>query len=251
MIEKVTLQPTIHASWKEILANEFQSDYLKSLKNFLLVEKQCQLIYPPASKIFSAFNHTHFPNVKVIIIGQDPYHGAGQANGLCFSVNAGVALPPSLQNIYKELNTDLQIPIPKSGDLTYWAKQGVLLLNATLTVRANQPGSHQKKGWEQFTDAVISTLSEKKKGLVFLLWGKFAQEKEVLINTSRHHVLKAPHPSPFSAHSGFFGCKHFSKTNALLKKEGLAEIDWRVEPNNSTENLIENSNQKYQAIHPD
>jgi len=229
MIEKVTINPTIHESWKEVLIHEFQSDYFKSLKEFLVLERKKQIIYPPASKIFAAFNYTPFDKVKAVILGQDPYHGAGQANGLCFSVNDGVALPPSLQNIFTELKADLSIPIPKTGNLEPWAKQGILLLNATLTVRANQPGSHQKQGWEQFTDAAISTLSEKKKGLVFLLWGKFAQAKEVLIDTAKHHVLKAPHPSPFSVHSGFFGCKHFSKTNALLRQEGIKEIDWRIE----------------------
>lgn len=229
MISKVTINPTIDESWKEVLAQEFQSDYFKLLKEFLVIERKKYIIYPPASKIFAAFNYTPFDKVKVIIIGQDPYHGDGQANGLCFSVNNGVPQPPSLQNIFKELNSDLNLPIPKTGNLEAWAKQGVLLLNATLTVRANQPGSHQKQGWEQFTDAAIKTLSDKKKGLVFLLWGKFAQAKETLIDTSKHHVLKAPHPSPFSVHSGFFGCKHFSKTNPLLKHEGLKEINWKIE----------------------
>ena len=164
----------------------------------------------------------------MVIIGQDPYHGQGQANGLCFSVSAGISQPPSLQNIFKEIKSDLGIPIPTTGNLEPWAKQGVLLLNATLTVRANQAGSHQKQGWEEFTDAAIHAISEKRKGLVFLLWGKFAQAKEALIDSSKHHILKAPHPSPFSVHSGFFGCKHFSKTNELLKKEGLEPIDWKL-----------------------
>jgi len=227
MEEKVSINPTINESWKEILFEEFQSDYFKSIKTFLIKERKKHIIYPPASRIFASFNYTPFDNVKAVIIGQDPYHGAGQANGLCFSVNDGIQQPPSLQNIFKEVYDDLGIPIPRSGNLEPWAKQGVLLLNATLTVRANQAGSHQKQGWENFTDAVIRHLSDKKTGLVFLLWGRFAQAKEMLIDTSKHHILKAPHPSPFSVHSGFFGCKHFSKTNELLKQEGLQEIDWK------------------------
>lgn len=229
MNEQVSINPTIEESWKNALKEEFNSMYFKGLKTFLIQEKERNTIYPPALKIFNAFNLTPFNKVKVVIIGQDPYHGVGQANGLCFSVNDGIPQPPSLQNIFKEINSDLGIPIPKKGNLEPWAKQGVLLLNATLTVRANQAGSHQKMGWENFTDAVIRKLSENKKGLVFLLWGRFAQAKEELIDKSKHHVLKAAHPSPFSVHSGFFGCKHFSKTNALLKQEGLQEIDWRIE----------------------
>ncbi len=232
------INPVIDESWKAVLVNEFKSDYFKSLKQFLIEERKKNVVYPPASRIFAAFNYTPFDKVKVVIIGQDPYHGQGQANGLCFSVSDGIKQPPSLQNIFKELNSDFGIAIPiapiaiggtKTGNLELWAKQGILLLNATLTVRANQPGSHQKQGWENFTDAVIKTLSEKRNGLVFLLWGKFAQAKEILIDKSKHHILKAPHPSPFSVHSGFFGCKHFSKTNELLKKEGLEEINWRIE----------------------
>ena len=222
------INPIIDESWKAVLGEEFKSEYFKLLKEFLIIERKKHIIYPPASRIFASFNYTPFDKVKVVIIGQDPYHGAGQANGLCFSVSDGVPQPPSLQNIFKELQSDLGIPIPSSGNLESWAKQGVLLLNATLTVRANQPGSHQKQGWEEFTDAAIRALSEKRKGLVFLLWGKFAQAKETLIDTSKHHVLKAPHPSPFSVHSGFFGCKHFSKANELLKKEGLEPIDWQL-----------------------
>ena len=219
----------IEESWKKELGEEFQADYFKTLKQFLVEERKKHILYPPASKIFSCFNYTPFDKVKVVIIGQDPYHGQGQANGLCFSVSPGIQQPPSLQNIFKEIQNDLGIPIPKTGNLEPWAKQGVLLLNATLTVRANQAGSHQKQGWENFTDAVIKALSEKRKGLVFLLWGRFAQAKEMLIDKSKHHILKAPHPSPFSVHSGFFGCKHFSKTNELLRQEGLEEIDWSVE----------------------
>ena len=229
MSEKVTINPTIDPSWKSALSDEFQKDYFASLKAFLVQERKKFVVYPPATRIFAAFNYTPFNKVKVVIIGQDPYHGPGQANGLCFSVSDGVPQPPSLQNIFKEIHSDLGVPIPKTGNLEPWAKQGILLLNASLTVRADQPASHQKQGWGNFTDAVIRSLSEKKKGLVFLLWGRFAQAKELLIDKSKHHVLKAPHPSPFSVHSGFFGCKHFSKTNALLKKEGLEEIDWRVE----------------------
>ncbi|MFI5163782.1 MAG: uracil-DNA glycosylase [Bacteroidia bacterium] len=223
------MNPAIDASWKSILEKEFQSDYFKLLKDFLIEERKKYIIYPPASRIFASFNYTPFDKVKVVLIGQDPYHGPGQANGLCFSVSDGIAQPPSLQNIFKELNHDLAIPIPRTGNLESWAKQGALLLNATLTVRANQAGSHQKHGWEEFTDAAIRALSEKRKGLVFLLWGKFAQAKEALIDKSKHHILKAPHPSPFSVHSGFFGCRHFSKTNELLRHEGLQEIDWSIE----------------------
>lgn len=227
--EKVSINPVIEESWKEMLKNEFSSEYFLQLKSFLVEERKSQVVYPPAANIFSAFNHTPFNDVKVVILGQDPYHGPGQANGLCFSVSTGISPPPSLQNIFKEIREDLGLPIPSTGNLEPWAKQGVLLLNATLTVRANQAGSHQKKGWEEFTDAAIRSLSENRKGLVFLLWGRFAQAKEVLIDSARHHVLKAPHPSPFSVHSGFFGCRHFSKTNDLLKQQGIKPIDWKLE----------------------
>ena len=223
------INAVIDDSWKTVLEEEFQSDYFKLLKNFLIEERKKNIIYPPASRIFASFNYTPFDKVKVVIIGQDPYHGQGQANGLCFAVSHGIQQPPSLQNIFKEIQNDLGIPMPKTGNLEPWANQGVLLLNATLTVRANQAGSHQKQGWENFTDAVIKVLSEKKKGLVFLLWGRYAQAKEILIDKSKHHILKAPHPSPFSVHSGFFGCKHFSKTNELLRQEGLKEINWSAE----------------------
>ncbi len=229
MSEKVSINPVIHDSWKAVLAEEFQKEYFTELKKFLVEERKRQVVYPPASRIFAAFNCTPFDKVKVVILGQDPYHGEGQANGLCFSVSDGVSQPPSLQNIFKEIEKELNIPIPRSGNLEPWAKQGILLLNASLTVRANQAGSHQKQGWENFTDAVIKTLSEKREGLIFLLWGRFAQAKEMFIDTSKHHVLKAPHPSPFSVHSGFFGCNHFIKTNELLKKMGAEEIDWRIE----------------------
>jgi uracil-DNA glycosylase len=221
------VNPTIEPKWGEVLANEFGSDYFLSLKRFLQEEKQHYAIYPPGNRIFAAFDHTPFDKVKAVIIGQDPYHGPGQANGLCFSVADGVRTPPSLVNIFKELKDDLGCPIPQSGNLEKWADQGVLLLNATLTVRASQPGSHQKKGWEQFTDAAIRQLSEKRKGLVFLLWGRFAQMKEALIDKSKHHILKAAHPSPLAG-GAFFGCRHFSKTNELLRQQGIAEIDWNL-----------------------
>ena len=226
--QPMSISPTIDPSWKAVLADEFKSPYFLELKNFLLEEKARYIVYPPGSSIFEAFNKTPFDKVKVVLIGQDPYHGQGQAHGLCFSVNEGLKPPPSLVNIFKELADDLGIPFPKSGNLEPWAKQGVLLLNATVTVRANQAGSHQNKGWEHFTNAVIKIVSTQKKGLVFLLWGKYAQAKEELIDKSKHYILKAAHPSPFSAYNGFFGCKHFSQTNELLRKQGLQEIDWRI-----------------------
>ena len=222
------IKPVIEESWRNILENQFTSDYFLNLKKFLIEEKKQQIIYPPGSLMFSAFNLTPFNKVKVIILGQDPYHGTKQAHGLCFSVPVGVKNPPSLKNIFKELCEDLGIEPSESGNLESWAKQGVLLLNATLSVRANQAGSHQNKGWETFTDSVISTLSEKKSGLIFILWGNYAKAKEKLIDTDKHYILKAAHPSPFSAYSGFFGCKHFSKTNEILKNSGLPEIDWKI-----------------------
>jgi uracil-DNA glycosylase len=223
-------QDTIVApAWNTLLKEQFNAPYFSELKNFLAEEKKAGIVvYPPVGNIFSAFDLTPFENVKVVLLGQDPYHGAGQAHGLCFSVADGVPPPPSLVNIFKELKNDLGIPIAKGGNLAKWAKQGVLLLNATLTVRANTAGSHQNKGWETFTDAIIRSLSEEKTGLVFLLWGKYAQAKEMLIDKTKHHVLKAPHPSPFSADSGFFGCKHFSKTNEILKQQGKQPIDWSL-----------------------
>jgi len=223
------VKPQIEESWKEILQEQFNSSYFKSMKEFLVEEKQRFTVYPPGSLIFNAFNLTPFSAVRVVIIGQDPYHGAGQAHGLCFSVPRGISSPPSLVNIFKEINEDLGIPMPRHGNLEKWARQGVLLLNATLTVRANQAGSHQKKGWEIFTDAVISQLSKQRVGLVFLLWGKFAHDKESLIDTQKHYILKAAHPSPYSAYNGFFGCRHFSRTNEILRRHGLPEIDWSVE----------------------
>ena len=220
--------PIIENSWQEALRSEFNAEYFQQLQNFLTEDKKHHEIYPPESKIFSAFNFTPFDKVKVVIIGQDPYHGEGQAHGLCFSVPDGIKTPPSLRNIFKEIHSDLGIAPAKNGNLEKWAQQGILLLNATLTVRAGQAGSHQKKGWGSFTDAIIRNLSNQRSGLVFLLWGSFAQKKAELIDSGKHHILTAPHPSPLSAHRGFFGCKHFSQTNAILKKQGVKEIDWSV-----------------------
>jgi uracil-DNA glycosylase len=220
------VNPNIEESWKLILKDEFESQYFKDLSEFLREEKKIYTIYPPGHEIFSAFNHTSFNRVKVVILGQDPYHGPGQAHGLCFSVPDGIPHPPSLVNIFKEIKSDLGIPVPTSGNLTKWTSQGVLLVNAILTVRANTPASHQNKGWEKFTDAVIRNLSEKRKNLVFLLWGNYAQAKESMIDSSRHYILKAAHPSPLSASRGFFGCRHFSKTNEILEELGLNAIDW-------------------------
>ena len=223
------MEVKIEAGWKEILKTEFSRDYFQQIAAFLKTEKvQGKTIYPPGGLIFNAFDKTPFNKVKVVILGQDPYHGPGQAHGLCFSVPDGVPPPPSLVNIYKELHADIGLPIAKTGNLTKWAENGVFLLNAVLTVRANEPASHSKTGWMEFTDAVIRKISAEKTGVVFLLWGKFAQEKQVLIDETRHHVLKAAHPSPFSADKGFFGCRHFSKTNALLAKRGIDPIDWSV-----------------------
>jgi uracil-DNA glycosylase len=216
----------IERSWKEKLFEEFGREYFNSLISFVRDEYQNQIIYPPGKDIFKAFDACSFDDVKVVIIGQDPYHGAGQANGLCFSVRDGTRFPPSLLNIFKEIQKDLDKPVPKSGDLERWAKQGVLLLNATLTVRSGTPGSHQNKGWEAFTDAVIRTISNEKQNVVFLLWGAYAQKKGEIIDRNKHLVLMSAHPSPFSADRGFFGCKHFSKANQYLKSKGLPEIDW-------------------------
>ena len=216
----------IALSWKEKLDAEFKKPYFIQLADFVRAEYLSGVVFPPGKEIFNAFDFCDFDLAKVIIIGQDPYHGAGQANGLCFSVRDGVRMPPSLVNIFKEIRQDTGKPIPSSGDLTRWAEQGVLLLNATLTVRASSPGSHQNKGWETFTDAVIRKLSEEKQNLVFLLWGAYAQKKGEIIDRDKHLVLMSAHPSPFSADRGFFGCRHFSKTNQYLKSKGIAEIEW-------------------------
>ncbi|MBO9636302.1 MAG: uracil-DNA glycosylase [Chitinophagaceae bacterium] len=220
----------IDDTWKEALKNEFPKTYFLEIATFLRTEKMTgKTIYPPGGQIFNAFNLTHFDNVKVVILGQDPYHGPGQAHGLCFSVAPGIKPPPSLVNIFKELKSDLGLPIPNHGTLTKWAEQGVLMLNASLTVRAGEPMSHSKIGWAQFTNAVIKKISDEKENVVFLLWGKFAQEKQELIDATRHHlILKAAHPSPYSADSGFFGCKHFSKTNQFLVQNGIDPIDWAL-----------------------
>ena len=222
------IDPKIHESWKERLSQEFKQPYFEALKNFLVEEKNTQVVYPPGNKIFAAFDRTSFDKLKVVILGQDPYHGKGQAHGLCFSVPQGITSPPSLVNIFKELHNDVSIPMPSHGNLESWADQGVLLLNATLTVRAGLAGSHQNKGWENFTDAVIRKISEDRQGIVFILWGRYAQAKESLIDAGRHHILKAAHPSPFSAHSGFFGCRHFSKTNQHLESQGIDPIIWSL-----------------------
>ena len=242
MNAETTLNPQMEEGWKKALAEEFGAEYMKELKKKLTEEMKAGVVlYPPAKQIFNAFNLTPFDKVKVVILGQDPYHGRGQAHGLSFSVPDGITPPPSLANIFKEIESDLAVKPPKTpvnGNLENWAKQGVLLLNAILTVRANSPAriatrsvaggpaSHRNLGWEKLTNAAIKALSDKREHIVFLLWGKFAQEKENLIDISKHLVLKAPHPSPFSANSGFFGCKHFSKTNDYLLKTGQTPIEW-------------------------
>ncbi len=222
------IDPKIEESWKKVLWDEFQSPYFSELKAFLQQERSKYRIYPPGPLIFNAFNQTPFGNVKVVILGQDPYHGPGQAHGLCFSVPHGIPQPPSLQNIFKEIRQDLGLPLPAHGNLENWARQGVLLLNATLTVRAAQAGSHQKRGWEHFTNRVIECISAQRKHVVFLLWGRYAQAKESLIDQSKHLVLKSAHPSPLSVHYGFSGCRHFSKTNAYLVEKGIKTIDWQL-----------------------
>ena len=223
--ESIRLEP----SWKQVLAAEFDRDYMQSLRGFLQQEKQQRkVIYPPGTQIFSAFDHTPFDQVKVVILGQDPYHGPGQAHGLCFSVPQGVRTPPSLVNIFKEIQRDLGCPAPGHGNLAKWADQGVLLLNATLTVEQGKAGSHQRKGWEQFTDAAIEHLNREREGLVFMLWGSYAQKKGAIIDRQKHLVLTAPHPSPLSAHRGFIGCGHFSRANEYLREQGKEPIDWRL-----------------------
>ena len=222
------IDPRIDESWKAALWNQFQADYFRNLREFLITERKQYTVYPTGPNIFNAFNKTPLTKLKVVILGQDPYHGSGQAHGLCFSVPAGIKPPPSLVNIFKEINTDLQLPIPDHGNLESWATSGVLLINATLTVRAAQAGSHQNRGWETFTDTVIQTVSNQKENVVFLLWGRFAQAKKSLIDTSRHLILEAAHPSPFSAYNGFFGCRHFSKTNEYLRDHSIEEVDWSL-----------------------
>jgi uracil-DNA glycosylase len=218
----------IEDSWKKALADEFSKPYFGDIKQFILNEKaKGKKVYPPGPLVFNAFNLTPFDKVKVVIIGQDPYHGEGQAHGLCFSVPVGVKPPPSLVNIFKEIKNDLGIDPPNHGNLEHWAKQGVLLLNASLTVNDGEPNSHAKCGWHTFTDAVIKKISDEKTGVVFLLWGKFAQDKAALIDSTKHFILKSAHPSPFSV-TRFYGCKHFSKTNEILKKEGKEPIDWKL-----------------------
>lgn len=224
------MEVKIDSSWKDALKDEFAKPYFGEIVTFLRMEKQLgKTIYPPGSQIFNAFNLTPFDNVKVVLLGQDPYHGRGQAHGLCFSVADGVKPPPSLVNIFKELHNDIGFTIPAHGNLTRWAEQGILLLNASLTVRAAEPMSHAKIGWATFTNAVIKKVSDKKENVVFLLWGKFAQEKQELIDETKHHlVLKAAHPSPYSADAGFYGCRHFSKTNQFLVQHGIDPIDWSL-----------------------
>lgn len=219
----------IEESWKQLLSAEFRQPYFQKIVDHLKTEKlQGKTIYPAGPHIFNAFNTTPVDRVKVVILGQDPYHGPGQAHGLCFSVQKGVPAPPSLVNIFKELKEDIGMQIPSNGDLTHWAQQGVFLLNASLTVRAGEPMSHAKIGWAQFTDAVIQTLASRTENLVFLLWGKFAQEKSRLIDETRHHILRAAHPSPLSAYAGFFGCRHFSQANQYLISKGKDPIDWSI-----------------------
>ena len=216
----------IEASWRNAITNEFEKGYFKDLTSFVGEEYSTHTIFPLTKDIFRAFELCPFSNVKVVILGQDPYHGEGQANGLCFAVNDGIKLPPSLKNIYREIKNDLGITPESTGDLSRWAKQGVLLLNSTLTVRKDSPGSHQKKGWEEFTDAVIKKLSDEREGLVFILWGNYAKEKGKVIDMAKHLVLESAHPSPFSARSGFFGSKPFSKTNEYLREKKKGEINW-------------------------
>ena len=215
--------------WKEVLKEEFKKNYFEHIVTFIKAEKAAgKIIYPPGPFIFNAFDKTPFSKVKVVLLGQDPYHNRGQAHGLSFSVPDGITKPPSLVNIFKELQTDLMLPPAINGNLEGWAAQGILLLNASLTVRENEPGSHSKIGWIEFTDAVIKKISQEKKDVVFLLWGRFAQDKQVLVDETKHHVLKAAHPSPFSADKGFFGCRHFSRTNEILVQNKIDPIDWKL-----------------------
>ena len=222
-------QIKLHPEWLDVLANEFEQDYMRELKAFLLERKQKgAVIYPPGPEIFNALDSTPLSRVRVVILGQDPYHGPGQAHGLCFSVREGVAPPPSLVNIFRELENDLGLPVPRHGHLQRWAEQGVLLLNAVLTVERGQAGAHQGRGWERFTDAVVAAVNQRCEHVVFLLWGAQAQRKGASIDTTRHCVLKAPHPSPLSAHRGFLGCGHFSKANRWLADQGIEPVDWSL-----------------------
>lgn len=220
------MQVKIHESWQSLLQPEFDSPYFQELTQFVRSEYETTLVFPPAAQIFNAFNECPLDQVKVVILGQDPYHDVGQANGLCFSVNDGIKQPPSLVNIFKEISDDLHKPVPVSGNLERWAKQGVLLLNATLTVRAHMAASHQGHGWETFTDNVIARLAQSRSNVVFMLWGSYAIRKSAMIDPNRHLILTAPHPSPLSSYRGFFGCKHFSKANQYLRSTGQTEIDW-------------------------
>ena len=221
--------PRIHASWLEVLGDELEREHMRELRAFLLAERAAgRSFFPPSELVFNALWLTPFDVVRVVILGQDPYHGPGQAMGLCFSVPAGVQHPPSLRNVLQELHADVGVPIPSSGDLTPWAERGVLLLNAVLTVAPRSPGSHAGKGWETFTDRVVRELSDRRDGIVFLLWGRYAQQKGDVVDRSRHHVLTAAHPSPYSAASGYFGCRHFSRANALLEADGREPVDWRL-----------------------
>jgi uracil-DNA glycosylase len=226
---KMSTAVQLDKSWLDVVGSEFDQDYMRALKQFLQQEKKAgKVVFPPGKEIFNALNSTHFDQVKVVILGQDPYHGPGQARGLCFSVREGVRIPPSLLNIYKELNASLGIPIPTHGCLQSWADQGVLLLNATLTVEQAKAGSHQNKGWEQFTDSVVAALNERREGLVFMLWGSYAQRKGAIIDSQKHLVLRSAHPSPLSAHRGFLGCGHFVKANEYLQAQGVGGINWDV-----------------------
>ncbi|MGB1040778.1 MAG: uracil-DNA glycosylase [Flavobacteriales bacterium] len=224
----MNLKTLIPANWQTKLSKEIDSEYFNKLSQFLTKEYKTEICFPPEKYIFRAFENCSFENTKVVILGQDPYHGDGQAHGLSFSVPIGVKFPPSLRNIFKELSSDMEIQVPFQGDLSHWTQQGVLLLNATLTVRKSEPGSHQKRGWEEFTDSVIKEISNQKDSVVFLLWGKFAEQKTELIDASKHCIITSAHPSPFSAHRGFLGSEPFSKTNKYLKKKGLNEIDWEL-----------------------
>ena len=232
MTESTVAEPRpikLEADWKQLLQREFSDQYMQDLRQFLLSEKaRGKRIFPPGDEIFNALNSTAFDNIKVVILGQDPYHGSGQAHGLCFSVKPGVGLPPSLVNIYKELQADVGFKPPTHGCLSYWAEQGVLLLNAVLTVEAGRAASHQGKGWERFTDRVVQLLNEQKSGLVFMLWGSYAQKKGAMIDRQRHLVLQSPHPSPLSASRGFFGNRHFSRANSYLSDRGMEPIDWQL-----------------------